>query len=80
MQKKFFFLFNVFSCLNVFIIKNVSTNVTRNIIFITVYFTSFDGFYRAMLCIRGTIAMGLCLPVCLSVSVSVCVCHKSEFY
>ena len=31
-------------------------------------------FYRAMLCIRGT-SHG---PV--SVSVSVCVCHKSEFY
>ena len=28
------------------------------------------GFYRAMLCIRSTIAMGLCLSVC----------HKSEFY
>jgi len=35
-----------------------------------------NDFYRAMLCIRGTITMGLC-P---SVSVCVCVCHKSEFY
>jgi len=79
--KKVFFLFNVFFMFErLYYKKNVSTNVTRNIIFITVYFTSFDGFYRAMLCIRGTIAMGLCLPVCLSVSVSVCVCHKSEFY
>jgi len=29
-----------------------------------------SNFYRAMLCMRDTIAMGLCLSVC----------HKSEFY
>ena len=35
-------------------------------------------FYRAMLCIRGTSHGPVSLCVCLSVSV--CVCHKSEFY
>jgi len=36
------------------------------------------GFYRAMLCIRGTShgPVSGCLCLCLSVSV----CHKSEFY
>ena len=35
-------------------------------------------FFRAMLCIRGTShgPVSVCLSVCLSVSV----CHKSEFY
>ena len=33
-------------------------------------------FYRAMLCIRGT-SHG---PVSVCVCLSVCVCHKSEFY
>jgi len=37
-------------------------------------FSCYLAFYRAMLCIRGTIAVGLC-P-----SVSVSVCHKSVFY
>jgi len=35
-------------------------------------FAEKKGFYRAMLCIRGT-SHG-------PVSVCVCVCHKSEFY
>ena len=34
------------------------------------------GFYRAMLCIRGT-SHG---PVSVSLSVCVCVCHKPVFY
>jgi len=40
------------------------------------------GFYRAMLCIRGTshgpVYVGLSVSVCLSVCV--CVCHKPVFY
>ena len=37
-----------------------------------------NDFYRAMLCMRGTIAMGLCSSVSLSVCPSVR--HKSVFY
>ena len=37
-----------------------------------------SGFYRAMLCIRSTSHWPVSVSVCLYLSV--CVCHKSEFY
>ena len=37
-------------------------------------------FFRAMLCIRATSHGPVSVSVCLSVCLSVSVCHKSEFY